>query len=226
MPFQLITYPPDLKQPQRLFVLLHGWGANYQDLVPLAPYLQLSQCQFLFPNAPFAHPQVPGGQMWYDLAIDPMTMMPTIPWHLDGGTDADNDYLTKSRSHLTDWLRSLESTTGIPLSQTLLAGFSQGGAMALDVGLDLPLAGVISCSGYWHRSTAPSATPPGTTVPPVLLVHGEFDPVVPVNAARSARDRLQHVGVSVDYAEYPMGHEIALPALERMQQFAVEKLGS
>jgi phospholipase/carboxylesterase len=121
----------------------------------------------------------------------------------------DDQGLTASRQQLTDWLKSLESRTGVPLSRTVLAGFSQGGAMALEVGLTLPLAGLMCMSGYLHSKPTPMQ---GKSFPPVLIVHGRQDQMVPLSSAQSAREALKAVGVSVEYQEFDMGH-IVIPAV-------------
>ena len=150
----------------------------------------------VFPNAPFPHYQVPGGRAWYALE---QQGYPGLP---------------ESRQILIDWLRSLEATTQIPLSRTVLAGFSQGGAMTLDVGLQLPVAKLCSLSGYLHSSPHRSENPPST-----LLIHGRQDTIVPLSAARQAKQQLEAVGGSVDYQEFEMGHEISPEALEVFQAF-------
>ena len=180
--------------------MLHGWGADAMDLAPLASMLDLADCQFLFPNAPFDHPQVPGGRAWYALET------------------SDYQGLVVSRQQLHDWIISLESTTGIPLERTFLTGFSQGGAMTLDVGLSLPLAGLGSLSGYLHSEPHPQGPQN------VLIVHGKQDPVVPIAAARQARDLLLGLGVNVEYHELNMGHEIPIPALTILRQFLRNRL--
>jgi len=139
--------------------------------------------------------------MWYDLY------------------SKDYQGLTSSRQQLKNWLESLESSTGVPLSRTILSGFSQGGAMTLDVGLTLPLAGLISLSGYLH-SKLESAT--GESLPPVLLVHGKQDQVVPLAAAWQARDSLTALGVKLKYQEFDMGHEIRPPVLALMRSFVLD----
>jgi phospholipase/carboxylesterase len=181
--------------------MLHGWGANYQDLVPLASYFNLPDCQFLFPNAPFPHPQVPGGKSWYSLESSDYTGM------------------AESRELLFNWVLSLEDATGVPLSRTILSGFSQGGAMILDVGLTLPVAGLCSLSGYLHFQ--PEAV--DFNFPPVFMVHGKQDPVVPLIMAQQAKDKLTALGVNIDYHEFDGGHEIPLKAIALMQQF-IEKI--
>jgi phospholipase/carboxylesterase len=178
-------------------VILHGWGANAQDVASLVPLLNLPNYQFLLPNAPFSHPQVPGGKMWYDLARE------------------DYKGLALSQELLTDWIKSLESTTGISLESTILSGFSQGGAMTLDVGLNFPLAGLICLSGYLHQ-TPQNLNPP---LPSVLIVHGRQDTVVPLSAAQKVRDYLLNQGAPMQYKEFDMGHEISPEVLEVVQDF-------
>ncbi|MBE9126876.1 alpha/beta hydrolase [Coleofasciculus sp. LEGE 07081] len=189
------------KAPTHLMVWLHGWGANSQDLAPLAPAMNLPDYQFLFPNAPFPHPSVPGGKMWYDLETQ------------------DYQGLAESRQQLVDWLKSLEGSTGVPLSRTILSGFSQGGAMTLDVGLTLPVAAIVSLSGYLHSKPDSTAH---NSFPPVLLVHGKQDLVVPVAAAQNARDSLTALGVAVKYQEFNMGHEILPDVLTLVHSFIIQ----
>lgn len=193
-----ISIPAASGRSRGLIVALHGWGANAQDLAPFASLFNLPDYQFVFPNAPYAHPQVPGGRAWYSLET--------------------NNYrgLPESREQLEQWLRSLESTTGVPLERTILSGFSQGGAMTLDVGLGLPLAGLCSLSGYLHSQPQP------VSPVPVMIVHGRQDPVVPLVAAQKARDQLTALGIEVDYHKFDMGHEIVPAVLDVMRRFILK----
>ncbi|MEO8890924.1 MAG: alpha/beta hydrolase [Coleofasciculaceae cyanobacterium] len=200
MPLQFINVPPANGTPTGLIVCLHGFGSNAKDLAPFAPVLNLPNYQMLFPDAPYPHPRMPGGRMWYNL------------------DSTDSQGLTTSRQQLTDWLKSLESTTGVPLSRTILSGFSQGGAMTLDVGLTLPLAGLISLSGYLHAKPQINST----KFPPVLIVHGRQDQVVTLSAAQRARDALTNSGVAVKYQEFDMGHEIKPEVLFLMRSFILD----
>ncbi len=201
MSLQVITVPPTTgKEPAGLVVALHGWGANAQDLASLVPFLNLPDYQFIFPNASFPHPYSSTGRMWYDLS------------------NQKYQGLLESRQQLTAWLLSLESNTGVPLSRTILSGFSQGAAMTLDVGLNLPLAGLIALSGYLH----PISQSGERKFPPVLIVHGRQDSVVPLKAAQSARDNLVTLGATVQYHEFEMGHEIRPEVLQLLHNFVVE----
>jgi len=182
-----------------LIVALHGWGANAQNLASVVPLLNLPDYQFMFPDAPFPHPYGSGGKMWYNLS------------------DQKAQGLPESRKLLTDWLHSLENSTGVPLSRTILSGFSQGAAMTLDVGLSLPLAGLVALSGYLHPVSELEES-----IPPVLIVHGRQDSVVPVSAAQKARDSLVAMGIAVRYQEFNMGHEIRPEVLAVIRSFVLE----
>jgi phospholipase/carboxylesterase len=213
MGLEAITVPPTSGQPAKgLVILLHGWGANCQDLLALATYMNLPDYQFVFPDAPFPHPYNPVGRMWYDF--------PQSYSFLGKPEFADRPDLSNSRQLLTDLLTSLADSTGIPADRTLLGGFSQGGAMTLDVGLHLPLAGLMVLSGYLH---APVRLPL-SSAPPVLMVHGKQDTVVPVQSAQQARDSLRSLNVSVQYQEYDMGHEIQPVVLSQIQNFVKDTL--
>lgn len=208
----IITLPAQIEPPAGLIVILHGWGANAADVEFLVSLLALKTCQFFLPDGPFPHPYG-SGRMWYDL---PQTY--TFDMNL-----GDRPDLLTSRQLLTAWLNSLASSTGVPLSRTILGGFSQGGAMTLDVGLSLPLAGLMVLSGYTHAPIASSATKSFASAP-ILMVHGRQDAVVPLIAAHHTRDRLIAAGATVDYEEFDMGHEIAPIVLNRMQKFIQTQL--
>jgi phospholipase/carboxylesterase len=230
-----MTVPPVAdRPPQGLLVMLHGWGANAEDVLGLADYMNLPNWYLVFPNAPLPHPYNPVGRMWYDLPLD-ATGMPDRAAFQASAMNQRADLLA-SRTQLVAFLHSLANTTGVPLERTVLGGFSQGGAMTLDVGPQLPLAGLISLSGYLHApvSSAPVSSAPvssasvsskldstasSPSLPPILMVHGRQDVVVPLTAAQDARDRLRTAGAQVDYHEFTMGHEIQLPALQAIQHF-------
>jgi phospholipase/carboxylesterase len=200
---EIISVPANTPTPTGAIALLHGWGANHQDLGDLAPYFNLPEYQFLFPNGIFDHEFTDTGKMWYSF---------TGAGQL---TDRSITQLATSRQVLSEWIHTLPATTGVPLDRTWIAGFSQGGAMTLDIGLDLPVAGLIVLSGYLH----PDRAKPLTAAPPVLIVHGRQDDVVPVSAAQRGRDKLTEWGVNVQYQEFDMGHSIVLEVLNVVRDF-------
>lgn len=196
--------PKTEKTPSALIVTLHGWGANAEDVESLSSYFNLPDCEFLFPNAPYPYPYSPVGRAWYDLQEETMY-----------------EGLEASRQLLIDWLQSLESMTGVPLSRTFLSGFSQGGAMTLDVGLTLPLAGLVVMSGYAHPQLANLQK---GNFPPTLIMHGTQDQVVPLSAATKAKAVAEALGVVVEYHEFVMGHEINLEMLEVLRKFVIKTI--
>ena len=203
----IIFVPARTDAPIGTIVLLHGWGANNQDLGDLVPYFNLPEYQFLFPNGLFEHEYSDDGKMWYSF---------TGAGQL---TDRSITQLATSREVLTTWIESLPASTGIPLDRTWIAGFSQGGAMTLEIGLDLPVAGLIVLSGYLHADRVK----PQQAAPPVAIVHGRQDDVVPIAAARKSHEVLTQWGVDVLYREFDMGHSIVPEVLQVVRQFVTSK---
>ena len=206
-PLDIIFVPAQTGKPIGTIVILHGWGANHDDLGELVPYFKLPEYQFLFPNGTFDHEYSDTGKMWYSF---------TGAGQLNDRSVAQ---LATSREILTTWIESLPASTGIPLDRTWIAGFSQGGAMTLEIGLDLPVAGLIVLSGYLHQNRAK----PPQSAPPVLLVHGRQDDVVPIAAAQKSQEVLTGWGVEVQYQEFDMGHSIVPEVLQAVRQFVTSK---
>lgn len=206
MTLDTLTYDPPEGTADWRLVALHGWGANAADLGNLAPYLRLPGFRLVFPEAPWLHPQVPEGRMWYNF---PSGYDFRQPHNFDQQSD-----LQASRRALADWLQAIADASSIPLERTVLAGFSQGGAMTLDVGWQLPLAGQISLSGYLH---GPVSTP--VSPRPLTMVHGSFDPVVPIQAAYAARAQLEQQGQPIHFHELAMGHEVSPEVIALVCQF-------
>jgi len=183
--------PADLR-----LVLLHGWGADADDLLDLAELLVPPQVSVVALRAPEPHP-AGAGRQWYPLSWN--AMQPEPVW----------EQVPAARDALRGRLLALAAT--VPLERTALLGFSQGAAMALDVATGaeqpLPLAAVIACSGYPHRDWQPQG---GTT--PVLLTHGSDDPVVPAVHCDRLQQSLQDVGIAVVRQDFQGGHGID-PAL-------------
>ena len=203
MTLDSIALPPNNNENlNRLVVILHGWGADAHDLLALASSLNLKDCKYLFPNAPYPHPQVPGGRAWYGLETK------------------DLRGLSESRQRLLDWILDLEAQTNIPLSRTALCGFSQGGAMVLDVGIKLPVAAIVSLSGFLHTQPKKSNQP----FPPIFMAHGKQDMVIPIEASEQAKSMLDALGADIQYQAFDMGHEIKPAVISLLESFLIEKL--
>jgi phospholipase/carboxylesterase len=215
---EVITLPASSGHPAEwVMVLLHGWGANAADLASLVPFLQLPNYTFLCPQAPHPHPHVQGGWMWYDLSslIGFQSSVDS-----SSGSPAEPMGLPESRQLLQAWLLTLPQRTGVPLERTVLAGFSQGGAMTLDLGLTLPVAALMVYSGFLHSNPQQASHKP-----PVFMAHGLQDPVVPLAAAQMAYRQLSKAGIAVTYQEYPMGHEISPAVLQSSHMFLANLAG-
>ncbi len=185
MPDDLLRLGPS--DADRRLVLLHGWGADADDLLDLGQELTGPDTALLALRAPDPHPYGVGRQ-WYDLN------QPEWP-----------NGLPAARRSLRRRLEELGES--LPLPRTVVLGFSQGAAMALDVAGGLPIAGLIACSGYPHPDWEPRAP-----LPPVLLTHGSQDPVVPFAASEEVLRRLQAAGGEAELLGFEGGHSID-PAL-------------
>ena len=200
-----MTQPVDrlLRGPneaERRLVLLHGWGADADDLLELGPLLVGPEVSVVALRAPEAHPYGPGRQ-WYGLQ--------PIDW----------GQLPVARQALQQRLEELGQS--VPLPQTVLLGFSQGGAMAVDVGSTLPLAGIVACSGYPHEGWQPPAA-----MAPVLLSHGREDPVVPFAASEQLQRLLQGAGATPQLLAFSGGHSIDASVLGPISQFIRGRLAA
>ncbi|HKY94633.1 MAG TPA: alpha/beta fold hydrolase [Kiloniellales bacterium] len=177
---------------EKLVVFLHGWGANGADLIGLAPHFArgLSTTLFLSPDAPFPCDANPAGLQWFSFADNSQTQL------LAGARLA--------ASLVTAFLDEEQAKLGLTDADTVLLGFSQGAMLALHVGLRMNrrLAGVIAYSGV--LIAAETLNDELTSRPPVLLVHGERDTVVPPQASRVAQQFLSHGGVDAKLLLRPM----------------------
>jgi phospholipase/carboxylesterase len=187
-------------EAQQRLVLLHGWGADADDLLDLGSLLVGPEVSVVALRAPEPHPYGVGRQ-WYGLQPIDWTQLPA------------------AREALT--LRLEELATSVDLAHTVLLGFSQGGAMALDVGSSLPLAGIVACSGYPHEGWQPAG---GTA--PVLLSHGREDPVVPFAASEEVQRRLARAGTSAELLAFNGGHTIDASVLPEIGSFVRQQLNA
>jgi phospholipase/carboxylesterase len=189
--------------PRSAVVWLHGLGANGHDFEPIVPHLGLDAAlgtRFVFPHAPSRPVTINGGMVmpaWYDIA------------DLDPRRPQDEEGILASSTAAARLLEREESR-GVPSSRIVLAGFSQGGAVAIHAGLRYPrpLAGLLLLSTYLVGEGVGGAPAPANAAVPVWQGHGEFDPMVPLRGGELARDRLRELGHEVTWRTYPMGHEV------------------
>jgi phospholipase/carboxylesterase len=193
--------------PQRAVIWLHGLGADGHDFEPVVPELGLhSAVRFIFPHAPMRPVTLNQGhrmRAWYDIK------------GLDRLAVQDEQGIRESAAQV-DALIAREGERGIAPGHIVLAGFSQGGAIALHAGIrrEQPLAGIIALSTYLplHERLAAERTQASAAVP-VLMMHGAHDQVLPCQMGQHSRDLLEKLGHPVEWYEYPMAHQVCLEQL-------------
>jgi phospholipase/carboxylesterase len=209
------TSPPaDGAPPTSLVILLHGYGSNGDDLIGLVPYWRgaLPNTLFVSPNAPQPCPGSVGGYQW---------------WPLDSlAPSARAAGVRVSAPILNAFIDEQLAATGLSEDKLVLVGFSQGTMMALHVGprRKKPIAGIVGYSGMLADPDALAAEV--KTKPPVLLVHGDADQVLPVASIADAERRLKILGFDVAaHVSRGLTHSIDEMGLTLGAQFLIDKLG-
>ncbi len=215
-PIEIETAP----HPTATVIVMHGLGADGNDFVPIANELDLSSVgpvRFVFPNAPVIPVTINGGyQMpaWYDIAVADLV--------------AREDETGLRRSQATiEALIANEKARGIAAGRIVVAGFSQGCAMALMTGLrhGERLAGIVGLSGYLPiAATTVAERHASNHDTPVFLAHGRQDPVVPIARAQQSRDALAALGYAVEWREYAMAHSVCLEEIGDLNAFLLRVL--
>lgn len=204
-PVEVETAP----NPIASVILLHGLGADGHDFEAVVPELRLPRdlaVRFIFPHAPMRAVTINAGfvmRAWYDI-------LPGASGFLE------NSQHIRESQEIVHVLIQRELERGIPVSRVLLAGFSQGGAIALYTGLRYPqrLAGLLILSGYLPISSGLAQERHNANRDiPVFMAHGEDDPLVPLSRASESRQCLQHYGYEVDWRTYPMAHAVCAAEL-------------
>ncbi|MDB5874380.1 MAG: carboxylesterase-like protein [Ramlibacter sp.] len=207
-------------QPGATVIVLHGLGADGNDFVPIAQELDLHSVgpvRFIFPHAPVIPVTINNGhrmRAWYDIL----------------GTDLvkreDEPGLRQSLAQV-EQLLAREQERGMPAHRIVLAGFSQGCAMALLTGLrhKQRLAGIVGMSGYLPLAASTAAErSDANALSPIFLAHGQHDNVVGIERGRASRDALQALGYQVDWHEYPMAHSVCMEEIADLNAWLLKVL--
>ncbi len=201
---------------------LHGLGADGHDFVPAVPHLGLPPghgVRFVFPTAPSIPVTLNGGMVmpaWYDIR------------GMDLGAPGRND--SEGLAASVAAVRALverEAAKGIDPKQILIAGFSQGGAVAFELALThrVALAGLVVLSTYIvDRERIEAGAHEANRTLPILQCHGSFDPMVPLAFGEAARDFLVGLDYLVGWQDYPMEHEVCTEELTLIGSFIVDAL--
>lgn len=197
---------------RRSIIWLHGLGADCRDFEPLVPRLACEDTRFIFPNAPVRPISVNANlpfRAWYDV------------YSLSDLDVEDEAGIRASQQFLTD-LIDAEIARGRRPEEVLVAGFSQGGAVALFTALRYPqpLGGVIALSTYLPlRAAFPEERLDANRETPIFLAHGTQDPVLPYQLAQITRDILLDHQHAVDWHTYPMQHEICPEEIQDLKNW-------
>lgn len=200
------------KNPIGSVIWLHGLGADGNDFVPVVEMLDLPQLRFILPHAPYRKVTINNGyemRAWYDLL------------GLTLGSPEDEAGINETQNTI-DQLIQHELNKGIPSHRIVIAGFSQGGAIALHTALryQQPLAGVIALSTYLPlKSSFPKQKSPQNQQTPIFMAHGTNDDVISIETSRVSLSLLQTEQYQVAWHEYPMAHSVSLEEIDDIRTF-------
>jgi phospholipase/carboxylesterase len=208
------------KNPAASIIWLHGLGADGNDFAPIVPELRLPKTaiRFVFPHAPVQPVTINGGmrmRAWYDIS--------------DGANRREDERGVRASQALIETLIGREKERGTKAERLVLAGFSQGGAIALQTGLRHPerIAGIMALSTYVPvGETLTAEASAANRDVPIFMAHGSYDPVIPLGRAEQSRGLLQSLGYPVEWREYGMPHSVCPEELADIGAWLGKVLGS
>ncbi|MBY4594209.1 dienelactone hydrolase family protein [Ottowia caeni] len=205
-------------EPRASIILMHGLGADGGDFAPFVKEIDLhgaGPVRWVFPNAPHIPVTINGGYVmpaWFDINLD--------------RSKEDEAGLRRSQAAI-EGLIAREKARGVAASRIVLAGFSQGCAMALLTGLRYPerLAGIVGMSGYLPLASrlAEERSSANAEVP-LFLAHGRQDEMIVLSRAQASRDALQSLGYGVEWHEYDMPHSVCADEVEDLNHWLLKVL--
>ena len=201
-------------------IWMHGLGADGHDFESLVPHLRLPHVRFVFPNAPAIPVTINGGYVmpaWYDIRSLELG---------HGGKDREDPAQIRGSAAAIEALIAREVARGVPSERIVIAGFSQGGAMALYVAPRhaAPLAGVMVLSAYEVLSAHRDEHSEANARTPALFCHGRNDQMVPMFAGQAACESARRDGRDVRWYDFPIGHEVSMPEIQTIAGWLRERL--
>jgi phospholipase/carboxylesterase len=205
------------KNPNASIIWMHGLGADGNDFVPVVEMLNLPQFRFILPHAPYRAVTVNNGyemRAWYDI------------FSFTPGSPQDETGIRQSQAYIES-LIAREIDRGIAPNKVLLAGFSQGGAIALHTGLrhKQALAGIMALSTYLPLqpllATEKTAENQHT---PIYMAHGTYDEVISLATCRLSVETLQAQAYALEWHEYPMAHSVCVEEIDDIRTFLLRVL--
>jgi phospholipase/carboxylesterase len=199
-------------KPAASIIWLHGLGADGHDFEPIVPELKLAKpLRFVFPHAPARPVTINQGmrmRAWYDI--------------LQFGGGPEDEAGIRASQRKIEELISEEKEKGLPAAKIVMAGFSQGGAIALQTALRYPerLAGVLALSTYLPQAASlHSERSPANQGIPIFMAHGRYDDIIPLPRAEASRKLLEAAGYPVEWHEYPMPHSVCAEEIADIAAF-------
>lgn len=199
-------------------IWLHGLGADGHDFEPIVPQLNLpatTKIRFVFPHAPSRPITINNGMVmpaWYDIASPQLDQI-------------EDEAGIRRSLHYLEQLIQRETERGIKSENIILAGFSQGGAIALYTGLrySQPLAGIIALSTYLPlaQTTSREASEANRQIP-ILLAHGSHDPIIPLRLAEGSRHYLEQLGYKPEWKIYFMEHSVCPDEIRDISRWLIQ----
>lgn len=208
------------EQPDAAVIWLHGLGADGNDFVPIIEQLQLPSqyaIRFIFPHAPVRPITINQGYPmsgWYD--ISSLSIV-----------EQEDEACIKDSSAILKQLCESQEAGGIPSSRIIVAGFSQGGAIALHCGCRYPrpLAGIMALSTYLPMpETLIDEISETASDTPIFMAHGRQDDVVSYEYGKQSMEQLESHNIEVHWYEYDMGHAVCLEEIAHIRQWLTETL--
>jgi phospholipase/carboxylesterase len=222
-PSNLQTPPLEIetgRNPVASVIWLHGLGADGHDFEPIVPELRIPSAlpiRFLFPHAPHRPVTINNGYVmraWYDIRTAEFVQR------------EDETGIRESEQAVRD-LIAREIARGIPAKRIVLAGFSQGGAIVLHVGLRYPerLAGIMALSTYLPLADLfPNEAHPANRTVPIFMAHGTDDPIIPIERGQMSAGLLKNAGADVLWRTYEMGHSVCIEEIGDIAAWLVRTL--
>ncbi len=208
------------KNPSASVIWMHGLGADGNDFASIVPALPLPPVamRFVFPHAPIQPVTINGGmrmRAWYDIS--------------DGAIRREDEGGVRASQKLIEALIAREKERGVPANRLVLAGFSQGGAIALQTGLRHAerIAGIMALSTYLPiADKLPAEAGKANHDVPIFMAHGSYDPVIPLARAEQSRGILQSLGYTVEWREYGMPHSVCPEEVADIGAWLAKVLGA
>ena len=204
--------------PKHSIIWLHGLGADGEDFISIAEQINLPvSMRYIFPHAPKMPVTINGGfvmRAWYDIA------------DIDIAAKQDAAGIHASQAEIEKFITQ-EKIRGVAEENIFLAGFSQGGAIALHTGLRHPakLGGILALSTYLPLAdTLSQEVSLSAKNTPLFFAHGRHDPVVPYELGKQSAEKLQQLGHQIEWHEYPMPHSVCAEEISDIENWLTKKL--